>query len=153
MVALLAIITVLSITMPQDAQAQTFSVLHYFTGGLDGDNPYAGVTLGRSGVLYGTGANGGNYGAGTVFKLSQVIRLGFRSFVRIYRGQRWILPIGRSGDRPEWCFVWHDLWQGWRKLWNSVPTNIPATFCRGGSCDWNVSYFTLTGLHGSSPQN
>ena len=54
------------------AQAQTFSVLHYFTGGLDGGGPTGGVIVGPSGVLYGTAGGGGPYGDGTVFKLIQV---------------------------------------------------------------------------------
>lgn len=36
------------------AQAQTFTILHAFTGGQDGANPYAGVTLDSKGNLYGT---------------------------------------------------------------------------------------------------
>ena len=43
-------------------QAQTFSVIYNFTGGADGYNPYAGVSIGASGVLYGTAANGGTDG-------------------------------------------------------------------------------------------
>ncbi len=33
--------------------AQTFSVIHTFTGGTDGGRPYAGVTI-RGNALYGT---------------------------------------------------------------------------------------------------
>ena len=54
------------------ASAQTFSVLHSFTGGADGAFPYAALTVGPSGVVYGTAAWGGTYGNGTVFQLSQV---------------------------------------------------------------------------------
>ena len=53
---------------PQFAQAQTFSVLHSFTG-LDGEHPYAGVTLDRAENLYGT-TYGGGTGAGMVYKLT-----------------------------------------------------------------------------------
>ena len=52
----------------QFAQAQTFNVLHSFNG-LDGEHPYAGVTLDRGGNLYGTTYGGGS-GAGTVYKLT-----------------------------------------------------------------------------------
>ena len=51
----------------------TESVLHSFTGGADGDNPGAGLTFGRNGVLYGTTTAGGQKrpaGRGTVFKLT-----------------------------------------------------------------------------------
>lgn len=36
------------------AHAQTFTVLHYFTGGADGAYPDAGLTMDRAGNLYGT---------------------------------------------------------------------------------------------------
>ena len=52
--AALAIAFLLTVVASQLAQAQTFSVLHNFTGGQDGKNPYAGVTLDKAGNLYGT---------------------------------------------------------------------------------------------------
>lgn len=54
----------------QSGQAQTFTVLHTFTGGDDGGTPYAGVTIGGSGTLYGTTYYGGMDGDGVVFELS-----------------------------------------------------------------------------------
>ena len=62
-------------TMP--ALAQTFQVLHYFTGGLDGAHPYTGLTMDRAGNLYGTAEYGGSQandchivgGCGTVFEM------------------------------------------------------------------------------------
>ena len=50
------------------ANALTFSVLHTFTGGADGANPLAGLTLDKSGNVYGTAQYGGT-GYGTAFKL------------------------------------------------------------------------------------
>jgi len=50
-------------------QAQTFNVIHAFTGGQDGAGPYAGLTMDRAGNLYGTASAGGK-GFGTVFKLA-----------------------------------------------------------------------------------
>ena len=60
------------------AQAQTFQVLHNFTNGLDGANPYTGLTMDRAGNLYGTAEYGGSQandchivgGCGTVFELA-----------------------------------------------------------------------------------
>jgi len=62
-----------------DAAGQ-YTVLHSFTGGADGGHPYAGVTCGSAGNLYGTTVYGGNTvacpaqsylpgGCGVVFKL------------------------------------------------------------------------------------
>ena len=50
------------------ALAQNFTVLHTFTGGQDGGNPYAGVTIDGAGNLYGTTIFGGT-GYGTVYQL------------------------------------------------------------------------------------
>ena len=51
------------------AQAQTYSVIHNFTGSEGGD-PFAGPALDRGGNLYGTTNSGGAHGAGAVYKLS-----------------------------------------------------------------------------------
>jgi len=62
---------VLALTMTaSSAQAQKLTVLHDFTGGRDGANPAAGLTVDGSGNFYGTTEYGGA-GYGTVFKLSQ----------------------------------------------------------------------------------
>src|SRR5271165_7522543 len=65
-----AIVFALTVVVTQSVQAQTYSVLHTFTGGMDGATPEAGVTLDKAGNLYGTAANGGNTGAGAVFKIA-----------------------------------------------------------------------------------
>jgi uncharacterized repeat protein (TIGR03803 family) len=66
----LAIITlVLGIFTTQSARAQTFTVLYGFTGGKDGNNPYAGPILDAAGKLYGTTQYGGTFGQGTVFEV------------------------------------------------------------------------------------
>jgi len=57
------------LTLPA-AQAQTFTVLHTFSG-LDGLTPYSGVTLDRAGNLYGTTYGGGPHGWGTVYQLKR----------------------------------------------------------------------------------
>jgi uncharacterized repeat protein (TIGR03803 family) len=46
------------------------TVLHTFTGGSDGANPYAGVIFGADGALYGTTYHGGSSGLGTVYKIT-----------------------------------------------------------------------------------
>ena len=54
----------------QWVQAKTEKVLHSFTGGTDGANPYAGVVLDKKGNLYGMTPLGGSSYSGTVFKVS-----------------------------------------------------------------------------------
>ena len=74
----LALVCALTMIAPRPASAQTFRVIHDFTGGADGAQPYVGLTADPAGNLYGPavfggvpGGCGGN-GCGTVFKLSRV---------------------------------------------------------------------------------
>ncbi len=53
------------------ASGYTETILHIFpASSSDGELPCAGVTLDKSGALYGTTAEGGAHGGGTVFKLT-----------------------------------------------------------------------------------
>jgi uncharacterized repeat protein (TIGR03803 family) len=67
----------LVVMLTPSALAQSYTVLHNFTGGADGANSYAGLTADRAGNFYGTAASGGNMGpycgigCGTVFKLTR----------------------------------------------------------------------------------
>ena len=62
----------------QPAQAQTFKVLHNFTGGADGGNPEAGLTMDKAGNLYGTAAAAA----------AQVTRAPFSA---CHKGSGWVL--------------------------------------------------------------
>lgn len=64
------LLTVLVTFFGQLAHAQTFSVIHNFTGGGDGWLPVAGVTI-RGGDLYGTTSAGGTF-AGVVYQAKRL---------------------------------------------------------------------------------
>ncbi len=68
--AALAIVFGLTVVGTNAAQAQNFNLLYTFTGGLDGAQPYAGLTIDRFGNLYGT-THSGNQGTnwGNVYEL------------------------------------------------------------------------------------
>jgi uncharacterized repeat protein (TIGR03803 family) len=76
-------------------QAQTFSVIHSFTGGNDGAGPLAGFTIDAAGNLYGTTNSGGNSNAGTVFK---VTRKGKETVLHSFAG-------GADGANPQASLV------------------------------------------------
>ena len=69
LVLFLALFSVLGMLPLQTAHAQTFTVLHAFSGGLDGGGPYTGA-VDAAGNFYGT-AGGGIHRSGVVFKLSE----------------------------------------------------------------------------------
>ncbi|MGA9641574.1 MAG: choice-of-anchor tandem repeat GloVer-containing protein [Terriglobales bacterium] len=58
---LVMIVLVLTIVAKPAAHAQTFNILHNFTGGSDGDRPGAGITRDRVGNFYGTTQYGGDF--------------------------------------------------------------------------------------------
>jgi len=69
----LAVATIFALTLfgsAGSAHAQSLQVLYSFTGGNDGAQPYAGLTLGQDGSLYGT-THSGNQGTnwGNVYRL------------------------------------------------------------------------------------
>lgn len=149
--ALLAIIFVAMLALP--SQAQTFTVLHTFTGAGDGSEPNAGLTIDRGGNFYGTTYDGAA-GYGTVFKLSRA-------------GSGWLLTTlyefqgGDDGAMPETRVVFGldgSLYGttssgggGNGTVFNLRP---PASNCRSSYCPWTetVLYRFLGGSDGANPQ-
>jgi uncharacterized repeat protein (TIGR03803 family) len=67
-----ALLAGLLLVSTQPALAQTETVLYSFANnGTDGYQPYAALTKGKSGTLYGTTDLGGTHGYGTVFELTK----------------------------------------------------------------------------------
>jgi uncharacterized repeat protein (TIGR03803 family) len=63
-------LTVIVTGLTPRALGQTFSVIHNFTGGIDGAYPSTGLTMDTAGNLYGTAFSGGTAEMGTVFSLT-----------------------------------------------------------------------------------
>ncbi len=70
------------------------TILHEFSGGRDGFEPLGTLTLGKGGVLFGTTAEGGLAGLGTVFKL-RPSGTGYTETVIYY------FPLQSAGAYPE----------------------------------------------------
>ena len=94
------LVLALSCLLSSPLQAQTFTVLHNFTGGADGAGPYAGLIMDRAGNLYGTTDYGGNTGGVCTEGCGVVFRL-------MSRGSGWVLtPLyrfagGSDGLEPQ----------------------------------------------------
>ena len=152
----LAILTAV-LTIVPTAQAQTFQVVHAFTGDAGGYYPSFGVVIDRAGDLYGSAAYGGNYtsscnyvgtqtGCGVVYKLSR-------------HGSGWVFNVlssfdGANGYNPEQLITLAPdgtlygttLWGGSGRCTGFGPgcgtifrLHPPATFCRSVSCPWTIS--------------
>lgn len=61
--------TVFKLT-PSPGGQWTESILHFFTGGSDGDNPDSPLAIDGAGNLYGTAADGGLYSAGVAYEIT-----------------------------------------------------------------------------------
>src|SRR5215469_12179645 len=77
LVLLFLLLIVFVVDSCQCAQAQTFQLIHTFSGAMDGGTPYAGLTIDRAGNLYGTAYQGGDltcdapWGCGTIYQLKR----------------------------------------------------------------------------------
>jgi uncharacterized repeat protein (TIGR03803 family) len=65
----LAFLLALGVVAAPQASAQTFTVIHSFTGGSDGANPLGGFFIVED-YLYGTASSGGSSGVGVVFRVN-----------------------------------------------------------------------------------
>lgn len=68
---ILAVVLATAFLAPPTVLAQTYTVLHSFTGGGDGGDPGTNLVMDRAGNLYGTTYSDGIDGLGGVFKLAR----------------------------------------------------------------------------------
>ncbi len=122
--------------------AQTFTVLHTFTGD-DGSSPYSGVTVDRAGSLYGTTKYGGmascnDLGCGVVFKLApQGSRWSFIPLYKFTGPSDGKAPIARIVFGPEGGLYGTTLLGGNSAVNGGTVLALtpPPTACRS-SCSW-----------------
>ncbi len=144
------------------AQAQSYHVLYNFTGGQDGADPYAGVTLDAGGNLYGTTITGrGQSANGTVFKLE---RRGsgwiFNTLYAFSGGNDGASPTARVELGPDGALYGttqdgggHSGCPYGHTCGTVFSLSSPATFCHAVRCPWieKVIYSFTGGADGGNP--
>ncbi|MFZ0314718.1 MAG: choice-of-anchor tandem repeat GloVer-containing protein [Candidatus Korobacteraceae bacterium] len=160
---------VLSVVLMSSAAAQTFTVLHNFTNGADGRDPFAGLSMDRAGNLYGTAARGGltncdgGNGCGVVFKLSNHNGGWTFSTLLEFNGTDGLSPQARvivgpdgnlygttvnGGTNGEDCV---ELASGCGVVFKLTP---PPNICRSTTCPWNETVlYNFSGDDGAFPYN
>jgi len=139
--------------------AQSYSVIHSFTGAADGAIPTAGLTMDAAGNLYGTAQYGGDtqdcgyQGCGTVFRLTTKngswIMMPLYAFKggndsawpasRVVFGPDGALYGTTKGGTGDSCSQ-----NGCGTVFRLTP---PTTFCRAVSCPWTESVlYRFTGI-------
>jgi uncharacterized repeat protein (TIGR03803 family) len=170
----LVLATLLIVSAPA-ADAQTFQVLHSFTGGSDGKTPYTGLTIDPSGNLYGTTAfggftgddceAGGPGGCGVIFKLAR----GGSGWVfhPLYQFRGWpsgdgAMPFGRviigPGGVVYGTAAYGGLLAGCGEHYNEPGCGTvfkltpPPNICTSFSCPWNeTQVYAFSGPDGAFP--
>jgi len=133
------LVTTMTVAAPP-AHAQTFTVLHSFTGA-DGAGPQAHLTLDNAGNIYGTASTGGNNDGGTAFKLSK--KNGSWIFAVLYNFYQ--NPADAAAPQgmvfaPDGTLYGTSRSGGGELLGTIFGLRPPATFCASVSCPWTESF-------------
>ena len=133
----LIIVLALIAGFTQPAWAQTYTVIHNFTGGQqDGSHPYNGFTI-RGGTLYGTTANGGA-SFGTVYQLTHQSSGWAFKLLYVFQGEDdGAYPTARVVPGPNGTLYGTTIeggGPGYGVVFNlKPPTN---TVCSTATCRW-----------------
>lgn len=143
---------VLALTLASSkASAQTYNVIHNFTGAGDGANPYAGLTMDRSGNLYGTASAGGpncisDGGCGTVFQLTNRNHQWFFSTIYGFAGSDGAAPIARVVFGPGGALYGTTEGGGANFDGTVFKLTQPVSICREVACSWSETLlYSFTG--------
>jgi len=145
----------LSVLLASPAVAQTYTILHTFTGGADGDSPYAGLTMDHAGNLYGTTSDGGSRcrTCGTVFKLEHKNSGWVFYTLYSFSGPDGANPQARVSIGPDGNLYGTTTYGGAANNGVVFRLQPPPSFCRAFSCPWTetVLYSFEGGGDGAQP--
>ena len=139
--ALLLSAAVISATL----NAQTYTVLHNFTGGADGHNPQAGLTLNGTSNLFGAGND-------TVFRLRQSGMTWLLSPIFDFNGTDGAVVTGRLTFGPGGALYGGTFSGGIPNCYDGAGCGLifsmrpTSSICRSTSCPW-----TMTALYQFDP--
>jgi len=150
----IAIVFAVPVILSHPAQAQTFNIIHSFTGGEDGAVPRVGLTMDIAGNLYGTTFTGGGAnGYGAVYKLA-------------HKGSGWLLtplhdfrggndgayPSARVVLGPGGILYGSTAFGGAGNFGTVFSLRPQATACHTALCPWNETVlFAFDGSNGNQP--
>ena len=123
-----------------DAAGQE-TVLHSFTGGTDGEYPYAGVTRDSAGNLYGTTQGGGTGNAGVVYKLDPS---GQETVLYSFSG-------GADGGYPDASVIQDSVGNLYGTTFNGGTANMGVVYKLDVGGQETVLYSFTGGADGASP--
>lgn len=155
-----AIVTaIFALTFSLATQAQTYRVIHYFTG-VDGNSPHD-LAIDQAGNLYGAATAGGSYKAGVIYRMSK--QGSGWTFVSLYNFK--VSNGGDDGDGP-WGVV---IGPGGKLYGTTVSGGLgglgygtvfslspPASTCGAALCPWTeaqLHVFTDAPDDGAIPGN
>ena len=137
------------------AQTQTLTVLHTFTGGADGYEPYAGVTLDQQGRIYGTTIQGGLHDDGVVFRLAREGQGWALSPIYSFGSQKddGVNPVSRVVFGPGGLLYGTTSSGGSGRGGTVFSLKPPATACKAALCPWveTILYNFTGGADGGDP--
>ncbi len=152
--ALLLFLIMLGIGL-QFADAQTFQVIHTFSGYNDGANPYATVTIDRAGNLYGTtGQGGANWGV--VFKLTHKNSSWLLTTLHIFNGtDDGVQPLTPVLIAPNGTLYGTTLEGGSYNYGTVFELRPPIRACTAVQCPWieTVVYRFTGDNNGQNPRS